>query len=64
MTTPARAAICRGNAEPFKIEDVELDDLRPDELRVRVVACGVCHTDMAVRDEVQLIHPSISKALD
>jgi len=51
MTTPARAAICRGNAEPFKIEDVELDDLRPDELRVRVVACGVCHTDMAVRDE-------------
>ncbi|RIV88248.1 NAD(P)-dependent alcohol dehydrogenase [Aurantiacibacter xanthus] len=51
MTTPARAAICRGNTEPFAIEDVELDDLRPDELRVRIVACGVCHTDMAVRDE-------------
>ena len=51
MTTPARAAICRGNTEPFAIEEVELDDLRPDELRVRIVACGVCHTDMAVRDE-------------
>lgn len=51
MTTTARAAICRGNQEPFKIEDVELDALRPDELRIRIVACGVCHTDMAVRDE-------------
>jgi len=51
MTTSAQAAICRGNAEPFTIQDVTLDALRPDELRVRVVACGVCHTDMAVRDE-------------
>ena len=50
MTTHARAAICRGNSEPFTIEDVELDDLKPSELRVRIVACGVCHTDMAVRD--------------
>ena len=60
MTTPARAAICRGNSEPFKIEDVELDDLRPDELRIRVVACGVCHTDMAVRDEqLPVPHPVV-----
>lgn len=51
MTTPARAAICRGNTEPFAIEEVQLDALRPDELRIRIVACGVCHTDMAVRDE-------------
>lgn len=48
--TVARAAICRGNSQPFAIEDVTLDSLRPDELRVRVVACGICHTDLAVRD--------------
>ncbi|OYX67250.1 MAG: NAD(P)-dependent alcohol dehydrogenase [Sphingomonadales bacterium 32-64-17] len=60
MTTPARAAICRGNTEPFAIEDVELDDLRPDELRVRIVACGVCHTDMAVRDkQLPVPHPVV-----
>jgi aryl-alcohol dehydrogenase len=60
MTTQARAAICRGNAEPFTIEDVELDDLRPDELRVRVVACGICHTDMAVRDQqLPVPHPVV-----
>ncbi|MCB5426116.1 NAD(P)-dependent alcohol dehydrogenase [Altererythrobacter sp. CC-YST694] len=51
MTTQAQAAICRGNSVPFSIENVTLDDLRPDELRIRIVACGVCHTDMAVRDE-------------
>lgn len=51
MTTAAKAAICRGHEHPFAIEDVTLDALRPDELRVRVVACGICHTDLAVRDE-------------
>ncbi|PQA85931.1 NAD(P)-dependent alcohol dehydrogenase [Hyphococcus luteus] len=51
MPVHAKAAICRGNSEPFAIEEVTLDDLRPDELRVRIVACGVCHTDMAVRDQ-------------
>lgn len=48
--TSARAAICRGNSQPFSIEDIVLDALRPDELRVRIVACGICHTDLAVRD--------------
>lgn len=50
MTTAAHAAICRGHDHPFTIEPVELADLRPDELLVRVVACGICHTDLAVRD--------------
>ena len=50
MTTRAHAAICRGHDHPFTIEPVELADLRPDEVLVRVVACGICHTDLAVRD--------------
>ena len=50
MTTHARAAICRGHDHPFTIEPVELAELRPDELLVRIVACGICHTDLAVRD--------------
>jgi aryl-alcohol dehydrogenase len=50
MTIRARAAVCHGHDKPFTIEDVELADLRPDELLVRVVACGICHTDLAVRD--------------
>jgi len=50
MTTQASAAICRGHDHPFTIEPVELADLAADEILVRVVACGICHTDLAVRD--------------
>ena len=50
MTITATAAICHGADVPFAFEAVELDDLRAEEVLVRVVACGVCHTDMAVRD--------------
>ncbi len=51
MTTPAQAAICRASDQPFAIEPVTLDALRADEVLVRVTACGICHTDMAVRDQ-------------
>ena len=50
MTTSARAAICYGADRPFAIEPVMLDTPQPDEVLVRIVACGICHTDMAVRD--------------
>ncbi|MGB3796383.1 MAG: NAD(P)-dependent alcohol dehydrogenase [Alteraurantiacibacter sp.] len=51
MTTKTRAAICPGEGKEFHIADVELDDLREDELLIRIVATGICHTDMAVRDQ-------------
>jgi len=50
VATQAHGAICHGHERPFTLEAVELDDLRPDELLVRIVACGICHTDLAVRD--------------
>jgi len=46
------AAVVREPKGKFNIEDLDLDDLRPNEVRVRVVAVGVCHTDMALRDAV------------
>ena len=48
--TQTQAAICYGADRPFAIEDVTLDAPRADEVLVRIHACGVCHTDMAVRD--------------
>jgi aryl-alcohol dehydrogenase len=36
---------------PFEIKQVEIDELRPDELLVRVAACGICHTDLIIRDQ-------------
>jgi aryl-alcohol dehydrogenase len=44
------AAVARHNESPLTIENLELDSLRDNEVRVRMVASGVCHTDAAVRD--------------
>ncbi|RMI32447.1 NAD(P)-dependent alcohol dehydrogenase [Streptomyces triticirhizae] len=48
-----RAAVLRDTAGDFRIEEVTVaDELRADEVRVRIVASGVCHTDLLVRDQV------------
>jgi aryl-alcohol dehydrogenase len=51
MTT-VTAAVIREPKGMFDIEDLDLNDIRPNEARVRVVAVGVCHTDVAMRDAV------------
>lgn len=49
MGMKTTAAVVRAAGEPFLITEVELDDLRPDEVLVRLVAVGVCHTDLSAR---------------
>lgn len=46
-----KAAIIREKSGPFSIESVSLSDPRPDEILVRVVGSGICHTDLVVRDQ-------------
>ena len=45
------AAIVREKSGPFLFEEVELEEPRENEVLVRVVACGVCHTDLFCRDQ-------------
>ncbi|RDI72648.1 NAD(P)-dependent alcohol dehydrogenase [Halopelagius longus] len=45
------AAVVEEEGGPFDIETVELDDPQANEVVVRVVGAGVCHTDMIVRDQ-------------
>jgi len=45
------AAVAREPAGALSIETLELDAPRPDEVLVRIVATGLCHTDIAVRDQ-------------
>ena len=45
------AAVVREEAQPFSIEELELEEPRVDEVLVRIVATGVCHTDLIVRDQ-------------
>jgi aryl-alcohol dehydrogenase len=51
-TTKVTAAVVREPKGKFSIEELDLDELRPNEVRVRVVAVGLCHTDIAMRDGV------------
>jgi len=49
--TNAIAAIARTKGAPLSIEKIKVGEPRPDEILVRIVASGVCHTDMVVRDQ-------------
>ena len=43
-----RAAVLERFGEPLVETEVELSDVAPDEVLVRVVASGICHTDRTV----------------
>ena len=45
------AAVVRAAGGPFRLEKMTLDQPRVGEVLVRIVACGICHTDISVRDQ-------------
>jgi aryl-alcohol dehydrogenase len=45
-----RAAVVFETGGEFSIEQLELTDPKDDELLVRVVGVGICHTDLVARD--------------
>jgi aryl-alcohol dehydrogenase len=47
------AAVIEKTGAPFEIEEIELDGPRADEIVVRIVAVGICQTDVHVRDRLQ-----------
>src|SRR5260370_5596270 len=42
------AAVLRTPSTPFVLEEVELDNPREDEVLIRLVSTGVCHTDILI----------------
>ena len=47
----AKAAVVREKGGAFLVEDVQIDAPRADEVLVRVIAVGICHTDAIMRDQ-------------
>src|SRR5512140_2821028 len=41
-----RAAVLERFGEPLEIQELELAETKAGEVLVRLVACGVCHTDL------------------
>jgi aryl-alcohol dehydrogenase len=54
MLAGVKAAIISEPNGPFEIKTVELDDLRNDEILVRIEACGICHTDIIAQNMTPL----------
>ncbi len=52
QSAQTRAAVVRGKGGPFQIETLTVDQPRDDEVLVRIVATGMCHTDIVIRDQV------------
>ena len=50
MGTQARGAVVAEAGADFEIRDVTIDDPGPNEVLVKIVATGLCHTDLAVKD--------------
>jgi aryl-alcohol dehydrogenase len=45
------AAVTEATGAPFTLRELELGELRDDEVLVRVAASGICHTDLVCRDQ-------------
>src|SRR3989454_9590365 len=43
------AAVVSASDQPFTLEELELDEPHDDEVLVRIIATGLCHTDLAMR---------------
>lgn len=42
------AAVLRAAQEPLSLEELDIDELRPREVLVRIVGSGICHTDLGM----------------
>lgn len=45
-----KAAVCRAFGEPLSIEEVEVAAPGPGEIRVKMAACAICHSDIFFAD--------------
>ena len=52
MPLTARGGIARMPGAPVSIEEFTIDDPGPNEALVRILASGVCHTDLGVKNGV------------
>jgi threonine dehydrogenase-like Zn-dependent dehydrogenase len=50
-----RAAVVEKRGAPYKIEELVLRDLRYDEVLVKIVATGMCHTDMLLKRALRVM---------
>ncbi len=45
-----KAAVCYAHGEPLAIQEVSIADPGPGEVKVRLAACAICHSDISYAD--------------
>jgi aryl-alcohol dehydrogenase len=53
------AAVTQGSGQPFVMRTVEIDEPRADEILIRIVGVGVCHTDLVFKDAGIIPAPAV-----
>jgi aryl-alcohol dehydrogenase len=53
------AAVSRADTPAPRIEELELEEPRPGEMRIRLVATGICHTDLHEHPGRHAPHPIV-----
>ena len=47
-----KAAVCREFGKPLEIEELRLSPPGSGEVRVRLAACAICHSDISYADGI------------
>ena len=45
------AAVARGPGQDFSVEQIQLDEPRADEVLVKIAGVGICHSDLAAKEQ-------------
>lgn len=59
MATKMKAAVVHTFGQPLVIEEVDIPGVAPGQILVRIVASGVCHTDLHAADGDWPVKPSL-----
>ena len=54
-----KAAVAYEGRELLSIEELELSEPGPDDILVRIVGCGLCHTDVKAREGMGVPKPIV-----
>ncbi len=50
-----RAAILPGLRQPFRLADLPMPQIGPDEVLIETRTCGICRTDLHIQDGLAYI---------
>ncbi len=59
MQTHAKAVVFRGDGSTVRVEDITVEPPGPNEVMLKIAACGVCHSDLSVTNGTLPLPPPI-----